>query len=119
MTQDILILLLPYLSTKDATELFQMCLSSDILGGKDNGVQKRGYKILAKLVHSGKVTVDAEPILGQLDKLVEGLAPAAKKVNLFTRMICISLIVTHRTGLFCWHFSFPFYLRARCMLFHH
>lgn len=80
MTQDILILLLPYLSSADANALFHTCLSADILGGKDNGVQKRGYKILAKLVDSGKVDVDAESVLGQLDKLGEGLAAAAKKV---------------------------------------
>lgn len=49
--------------------------------GKDNGVQKRGYKILAKLVESGKVSVDAEAILRQLDELADGLAPAAKKVT--------------------------------------
>jgi ribosomal RNA-processing protein 12 len=82
-TQDILILLLPYLSSTDATALFQMCLSSDILGGKDNGIQKRGYKILAKLVDSRKITVDAETVLGQLDGFAEGLAPAAKKVSSF------------------------------------
>ena len=81
ITQDILILLLPYLLFVDATALFQMCLSSEILGGKDNGVQKRGYKILAKLVDGRKVKVDAERILGQLDGLAEGLAPAAKKVQ--------------------------------------
>jgi len=80
VTQDILILLLPYLSSTDATALFQECLSSEILVSKDNGVQKRGYKILAKLVDSGKVAVDAETVLSQLDGFTEGLAPAAKKV---------------------------------------
>jgi ribosomal RNA-processing protein 12 len=87
MTQDILILLLalPLCST-DATALFQACLSSEILGSKDNGVQKRGYKILAKLADSGKVAIDAENILGRLDELAEGLSPAAKKVRL-----CIDL----------------------------
>jgi ribosomal RNA-processing protein 12 len=82
MTQDILILLLPYLSSTDATALFQMCLSSNTLGNKDNSVPKRGYKILAKLVESGKVTVGAETVLGQLDEFAEGLAPAAKKVKM-------------------------------------
>jgi ribosomal RNA-processing protein 12 len=80
MTQDILILLLPHLSSTDATALFQLCLTSEILASKDNGVQKRGYKILAKLVESGKVVVDTETVLKQLDGFTEGLAPAAKKV---------------------------------------
>jgi ribosomal RNA-processing protein 12 len=82
MTQDILILLLPYLSFADATALFQTCLSSEVLGSKDNGVQKRGYKILAKLVDNEKVAIDAENILRRLDELAEGLSPAAKKVRL-------------------------------------
>lgn len=80
-TQDILILLLPHLSIPDATALFQLCLSAEVLGGKDNGVQKRGYKILTKLVESGKVTINAETTLLQLDELMDGLAPAAKKVR--------------------------------------
>ena len=79
MTQDILILLLPYLSSTDASALFEMCLSGDILGSKDNGVQKRGYKILAKLAESGKVDVNPEEVLGKLDELAEGLSSAAKK----------------------------------------
>lgn len=91
MTQDILILLLPYISPADATALFQTCLSSDIPGNKDNGVQKRGYKILAKLAESGKVAVDAETVLGQLDEFAEGLAPAAKKVK------CFHQIFRHQT----------------------
>lgn len=79
-TQDILILLLPHLSSADATALFQLCLAPQILGGKDNGVQKRGYKILTKLVEGGRVPLDAEAIIRQLDELSDGLAPAAKKV---------------------------------------
>lgn len=80
MTQDILILLLPYLSSTDANAMFQACLSAEILACKDSGVQKRGYKILAKLANSGKVNIDAEKVLGQLDEVAEGLAPAAKRV---------------------------------------
>ncbi|KAG5648632.1 hypothetical protein DXG03_003243 [Asterophora parasitica] len=78
-TQDILILLLPYLSSTDATALFNLCLTAEVLGGKDNGVQKRGYKILTKLVESGKFIVDAEAIIRQLDELSDGLTAAAKK----------------------------------------
>lgn len=91
-TQDILILLLPHLAPSDGTALFQLCLSSEVLGCKDNGVQKRGYKILAKLVEGGKVPVDAEPVLRQLDQLVDGLTPAAKKVN--DADMCIMQILT-------------------------
>ncbi|PIL36261.1 hypothetical protein GSI_01923 [Ganoderma sinense ZZ0214-1] len=78
-TQDLLLLVLPYLSAEDATALFNMYLASDVLENKDNGVQKRGYKILARLVESGRVQADAAAVLQKLEGLVDGLAAAAKK----------------------------------------
>lgn len=81
MTQDILILLLPYLSATDAKALFELCLTAEVLTSKDNGAQKRGYKILARLLESGKVDVDVVTVLKTLDGLLEGLNPAAKKVH--------------------------------------
>jgi ribosomal RNA-processing protein 12 len=80
--QDILIFLLKNLGPTESTSLFDLCLSPEVLSGKDNGVQKRGYKILTKLVVNGKVPIDAETILRKMDDLTEGLTPAAKKVNL-------------------------------------
>ncbi|KAH8107256.1 ribosomal RNA-processing protein 12 [Cristinia sonorae] len=90
MTLDILIILLPHLSITDATALFEACLSSDLLESKDNGVQKRGYKILTKLVSVGKVDIDAADVLQRLEQTVDGLAPAAKK----DRMSLLSSLVT-------------------------
>lgn len=43
-------------------------------------MQKRGYKLLTKLVESGKIPIQAESDLQKLDDMVDGLAPAAKKV---------------------------------------
>ena len=81
IAQDLLILLLPHLSSDDSTALFHDSLSADVLCNKDNGVQKRGYKILAKLYEYGKVSsADAETVLRQLDELSDSLATAAKKV---------------------------------------
>lgn len=82
MTQDILVLILPHLSTKDASELFDIILSREVLANQDNGVQKRGYKILARLIESGKPSLNVELLIKQLDELSDGLSPAAKKVNL-------------------------------------
>ncbi|RDX55210.1 NUC173-domain-containing protein [Lentinus brumalis] len=79
VTQDLLLLALPYLSAEDATALLNMYLVSDVLESRDNGVQKRGYKILARLVESGKVEVDAAAVLKKLEGLADGLAAAAKK----------------------------------------
>ncbi|KAF8895689.1 armadillo-type protein [Gymnopilus junonius] len=78
-SQDILILLLPQLSKTDLQSLFEFTLSPDVLNCKDNGVQKRAYKILAKVVETGKLAIDPEPILSKLDELTEGLTPATKK----------------------------------------
>ncbi|OCH84676.1 NUC173-domain-containing protein [Obba rivulosa] len=87
--QDLLVLVLPYLSATDATALFHLCLQSNVLESKDNGVQKRGYKILAKLAESGKVAIDVESVLKGLESIVDGLAPAAKK----DRFQLLSLLV--------------------------
>lgn len=80
MSLDLILLTLPYLSSADANSLFAFCLTTEILEAKDNAVQKRGYKILGKLIESGKIQIDAEAVLQQLDKLLDGLSSAAKKV---------------------------------------
>ena len=79
-SQDILILLLPSLSSADSQSLFSACLIPEVLTCKDNGVQKRGYKILGKLVESGRVTIEADPVINALIGLTKDLSPAAKKV---------------------------------------
>ncbi|KAH7920537.1 NUC173-domain-containing protein [Leucogyrophana mollusca] len=89
MTQDLLILLLPFLSAADVSSLFETCLSEEVLCSKDNGVQKRGYKILAKLLDSGKASIDALSTFKRLDQLAEGLSPAAKK----DRFSLLSLLI--------------------------
>jgi ribosomal RNA-processing protein 12 len=78
--QDILILLLPNLPGPDLKVSFDLFLASEVLTSKDNGVQKRGYKILTKVIESGKVDVDVEYTLKKLDEVVDGLSVAAKKV---------------------------------------
>jgi len=94
MTQDILVLILPYLSTSDATALFEFSLSEEVLTSPDNAVQKRGYKILAKLVESHKAALDVEIVIKRLDDVSEHLTAAAKKVNILWSIffkMCIML----------------------------
>ncbi|KAH9859050.1 NUC173-domain-containing protein [Lenzites betulinus] len=79
VTQDLLLLVLPYLSMQDATELLNLYLTAEVLESRDNGVQKRGYKTLARLVESGKVQIDAAAIFKTLEGLTDGLTAAAKK----------------------------------------
>ena len=80
MTMDILVLLLPYLSAQDVSELFDAIFSEEVLANPDNAVQKRAYKILARLVEGGKLPIDAERLFRRLDELSDGLSSAAKKV---------------------------------------
>lgn len=90
MTLDLLVLMIPYLPPNEASALFESCLTKEIVESKDNAIQKRGYKILAKLVETGKVTVDAQSVLSKLDGFVDGLASAAKK----DRFVLLSQLVT-------------------------
>jgi len=80
MSQDLLQILLPYLGDKDAQTLFELSMMGDVLENKDTGVQKRGYKILGKLVDSGKIEVTPENFIQQLEGRVDGVSAAAKKV---------------------------------------
>ncbi|KAI9509733.1 NUC173-domain-containing protein [Russula earlei] len=82
MTQDIFVILLPHLSTQNASELFDATLSNAVLVNPDNGVQKRGYNILARLVESGKLSLDAETLIKRLDEFSDTHTPAAKKDRL-------------------------------------
>ena len=79
MTQDLLILLLPWLEAQEMQSLVQICMTNEVLCCKDNGVQKRGYKILAKVLSSAKAETDTLATLEQLDSFTTGLSPAAKK----------------------------------------
>jgi len=115
--QDILILLLPNLPGPDLKTLFDLSLTLDVLTCKDNGVQKRGYKILTKVTESGKVDINVESTLKKLDELVDGLSVAAKKV-------CgLSLLENrsntfHRTVSTYWQPWSPFCIRLPYLLSH-
>ncbi|KZT21419.1 NUC173-domain-containing protein [Neolentinus lepideus HHB14362 ss-1] len=90
-TQDLLVILLPYLTASDASALFEFCLSPHVIGHKDNAVQKRGYKILARLAESSKVPFGAEEVLRQLEHVMDKLGAAGKK----DRYHLLSIIVTN------------------------
>lgn len=80
MTQDLLQILLPFLEGDDSQTLFELSCTEGILENKNTGVQKRGYKILSKLVDSGKIKATPEDLIQQLENKVDGVSAAAKKV---------------------------------------
>ena len=80
MTQDLLQILLPFLGDKDSQTLFELSSTEDVLENKDTGVQKRGYKILGKLVDGGKIEFTPADFIQQLEGKADGVSAAAKKV---------------------------------------
>ena len=80
MTQDLLQILLPFLGDKDSQALLELSIKEDVLENKDTGVQKRGYKILGKLIDSGKIEITSEDFIQQLESRADGVFAAAKKV---------------------------------------
>ncbi|KAI0029666.1 NUC173-domain-containing protein [Vararia minispora EC-137] len=91
MTQDILLILLPHLSPDDASALFELLLSPEVLASADNAVQKRGYKILGKLVEGGKAKFEVSRVLSRLEEVVGKLSSAAKK----DRMLFYTALLPH------------------------
>lgn len=90
--QDILVLLVPYISKKDAQIVFDLCLLPEVMRNRDNGVQKRAYKLLSKVVATGKIEVDAEALFAKMDEVAEDALPAAKKDRMnFLRELLIHL----------------------------
>jgi ribosomal RNA-processing protein 12 len=81
-TQDLLVLLLPYLPLSECKELWGLCVSGAIIGNADGGIQNRGYRILSKLVQGGKLgaVLDAEAVLQHLAEGASSVGAAAKRV---------------------------------------
>jgi ribosomal RNA-processing protein 12 len=82
MTEDLILLLIPFLTSSSAKSLFELFISPQVLEDRSTGVQKRGYKILGKLIEKGTLDVDAGAVIQQLDGVSDGLAAAAKKVRI-------------------------------------
>jgi ribosomal RNA-processing protein 12 len=79
--QDLLFILLPYLGAEDAQALLDLLLGDDALSHRDNGVQKRSYKVILRLLETGRVAFDAEEVLRRLDGATDNTQAAAKKVG--------------------------------------
>ncbi|KIJ49356.1 hypothetical protein M422DRAFT_59161 [Sphaerobolus stellatus SS14] len=81
MAQDLLILLLPELPLPQCQELWALCTSSQVTGSDDTAIQKRGYRILSKLVQTGKLSSvqSVEDVLTQLTATAETVGAPAKR----------------------------------------
>ena len=117
MTQDLLQVLLPYLGEKDAQTFFELSITEDVLENKDAGVQKRGYKVLNKLVESGKIKITPEDFIQKLEGKVDGVSAAAKKVCALYTLAFPSLMEVYRIDCIRLHCSSTCSPIHRCTFF--
>lgn len=85
MTQDLLVLILPYLPKAERQEAWNICSSGTVIGHPEGGVQKRGYRILMKSVEAGHITqaLDVEDVIVKLTSSSDTVAAPAKRVGCF------------------------------------
>ncbi|QRV82799.1 ribosomal RNA-processing protein 12 [Ceratobasidium sp. AG-Ba] len=87
-TLDLLILLVPHLSPSDGAQLFTITFADNVVASSDGTVQKKAYRILARLVERGIVdglqegegrNGKAEQTLVRSGELTSGVNIAAKR----------------------------------------
>ncbi|KAJ1300373.1 hypothetical protein OPQ81_005192 [Rhizoctonia solani] len=78
-TLDLLVLLVPHLSSTDGTKLFTIVFADHVISNADGTVQKKAYRILARLVERGIV-----------DGLQEGGGKNAKVESVLSRCVEIT-----------------------------
>jgi ribosomal RNA-processing protein 12 len=81
---DLLILLVPFLPKESAQALFAHATGETLIGSDDPAVQKKSYRVLARLIETKKVLVGGEGIEPFVKRLVDGsevVAAAARRVS--------------------------------------
>ncbi|KAG8771972.1 hypothetical protein FRC12_003310 [Ceratobasidium sp. 428] len=100
-TLDLLILLIPHLSPSDGTQLFALAFADNVVASTDGTVQKKAYRILARLVERGIVdglqegeerNAKVEKVLVRSAELTSGVNVAAKRDRVQFLTSLISLI---------------------------
>ena len=117
-TQDLLVLLLPYLPFAECEELWGFCVSTAVISNADAGVQKRGYRVLSKLVQGEKLSavLNAEVVLHQLAESADRVGPAARRVCKHKHHLYIILdVLTARTALHSLRYSCLRFLQRPCI----
>lgn len=83
---DLLILLVPHLPAQSAAALFAHASGDGLIGSEDPAVQKKSYRLLARLIETKKVMRDGKGLDAFVKRLADGgetIAAAARRVRLF------------------------------------
>lgn len=83
---DLLLLILPFLPVPSTTSqtLFQKALSQEMMGHRDAGVQKRTYRVLARLIQKGVLggnEGEVSVVVSRVNETREGVAQGAQRVS--------------------------------------
>ncbi|GJJ06213.1 hypothetical protein Clacol_000403 [Clathrus columnatus] len=97
MTQDLLILILPTLPRAECKELWDLCLSGVVIGHSESGVQKRGYRILTKLIEAGRLTsvLDVEDVITKLTSSSDTVTAPAKRDRITLIALLLPSVSSH------------------------
>lgn len=100
---DLLIVLVPYVSAEDAGGMLELCLGDALLTAKDGGLQKKTYRVLARLLSGtqagavlrrgggGDAAAGAAQLLAQLVQGAEAVQPGAVR----DRLTLLGTLVPH------------------------
>lgn len=77
---DLLLLLLPYLPSVPARQLFDQALTAQWMENSDPGVQKRSYRLLARCLDSGVLVKGGANKTELIDQVVKRIGETAEKV---------------------------------------
>ena len=81
---DLLIILVPFLPKESAKALFAHAAGERLIGSDDPAVQKKSYRVLARLIEGGKVLVGGKGLEEFVARLADGgevVAAAARRVR--------------------------------------
>ncbi|CAE6439667.1 unnamed protein product [Rhizoctonia solani] len=91
---DLLILLVPHLSSTDATRLFTIIFSENVISNADGTVQKKAYRVLARLVERGVVDglQEGEGKNGKVESALSRCAEITPSVNVSAKRDRVQLL---------------------------
>lgn len=102
---DLLLLLLPYLPSVPATQLFDQALTAQWIQNPDAGVQKRSYRLLTRCLDSGVLVKNGSDQGELVDKIVKRIGETSEKVAQGAQKVCQDIFLRSRFSRLVLNFS--------------